>query len=263
MMIRILGAFLALAAFLSATTTQTETITFHEKRPEVGDRRTDRGDMSMDMKMEIAMDGQVLQTIDQEQDEKEELRTTILAMDGDQVTKLELHCVNKVSRQVGPMGELKDESPLIGKTVIATWKDGEIAITDPEGEPVDSDVETAARDEVRGTFEDTSSQFDKVLPKRPIEVGETIEVDPETAREIFSSEDDSPLDEVVMTLTLKGRKEHEGHECGLFAISLTMKGEPNEGVAITASLTGELLLGIENTWPHLMSLAGDMKVSGS
>ena len=43
---------------------------------------------------------------------------------------------------------------------------------------------------------------------------------------------------------------------------LTMKGEPAEGVSIVADLEGEVLLGIENTWPHVMSLEGDLEMSG-
>lgn len=260
---RSLGVALALAVLVPAVAAQTETITFKKQRPQVGETRTDRGNMSMKISIEVSMGGQVLQSMDQSQDEVEAMRTTVLAKDGDEITEVELHCIDKSSTQKGPAGEMKDESPLVGHTVVAKKKDGEIEITDASGEPVEEAIEEAAIEEAESTFRSREGNFAKIVPDRGIEIGEKLEVDAELARALFIEDEDNPLQDITMVLTLKGRKEHAGQDCGVFDVELTMKGAPNESATVKATLTGELLLGVETCRPLQLSLEGNFEMRGS
>jgi len=263
MMIRSLSALLTLAVLLPVANAQTETITFLEKKAEVGDRRIDRGDMSMTLNIDISMGGQVLQSMEQVQTEDDEVHTTILAMEGEQITKLEINCVRKVSVQNTPMGEMEDESPLTGQTFIAIWKDGDIEVQALQVNPLGAELEEAALEEANGKFGGDDGRFQQILPEGPMEVGTTIEVDPAMASSIFGQNDDSPLTDVKMSLTLTGKKEHAGHKCGVFDVVLTLGGEVDAGITMGVELSGELLLGIETSKPHSMALEGDVKMEGA
>lgn len=262
MMTRLFVAFTAFALVVPALSAQD--VTFTKKKLAVGDRRTDKGEMSMNMNIEVSMGGQVLQSMEQTQGEKEEIRITVLAKDGDDISKLEIHCVQKSSSQSGPAGEMSDESPLTGQTVVATKKGEEILITDGEGNEIeDEDVVDAAREEAEGKFSGKENEFSKIIPDGPMKVGQTLTVDPATARNMFAKDEDSPLDEIEMTLTLTGTKQHAGEEVGVFDVVLNMSGEATEGVSLQAKLKGQLLLGTANCWPHDLGLEGDFVVSGA
>ena len=195
MMIRSFSVVFVLATLLSFSSQPPdvngaiETIEFTGRPMEVGDRRTDRGGTTMNATIEVSLGDQVIQSVDQMEIEEEEVRRAILAMDGDQVTKIELHCVKKVKAESGPAGESKTVSPIDGKTLFAVWNGGDIEVLDASGNPVDADEKEEALDVCRATFDNNVSEFASILPDRPVEVGETIEVDPDVARGVFSGAD--------------------------------------------------------------------------
>ena len=248
-------------SFLATSTLLAQEVTFNKQNPAVGDRRTEEGTMSTDMEIKVAMGGNVLQTVKQSQGEEESFRWTVLAVDGKEVTKAKIECMKKVASGNGPMGEMKEESPLVGQTVIATLEDGEIAITDEEGNKVDGEIAAAAKEEAEGKLGKKKSDFSTLIPDRPVKIGETLELSGDKARELFAQGSEG-LEDVKITLTLKEQTKHAGHDCGVFDIAVEMGGE-QQGMEIGGKLAGKLYLATATTWPVEMNLEGNMKVSGA
>lgn len=266
MMIRAL--VLALFASLCSLSQAEESVAFVKQAQAVGDRREDTQSMSAVMEIEVKVDGQVLQTVEHRQSETERIRTTVLATDGGEITKVEIECLDKTSAQTGPAGSTESKSPLIGATVVATRNGAEIELAGADGQPLDATLRKAALAEARTMLGDGDGEFQKILPDRPVEIGESFHIDLETARELLGVGKDDSLNEIELVLKLVRRlnwtneKARTTHDVGLFDVSIRMSGEAAPGINVSAELAGELLIDTATTWPLLMELDGEMAVTG-
>lgn len=236
-------------------------ISFTKKIPAQGDVRLEAEKMAMDMKIAISLNGNPLQNIQQTKSEDESAQTTILESTDNSITKVLLKVIRKDSAETGPGGEKKTNSPIAGKSFILTKKDKEIAVTDAEGKAVNDDFAKAAREEGSNLFDKDFNQFAKILPDRPIKVGETITIKGEEALELFGGKDQS-FSDGTFSLTLKGSKDIAGQKCAEFNVTMSLKGEPQKGINIDTTLKGSMLIDTSNSWPLKMNVTGPMTVKG-
>ena len=95
-----------------------------------------------------------------------------------------------------------------------------------------------------------------------MKIGETITIKGEEALKLFGDAQNGITD-ATLSLTLKGAKDHEGTKCGEFAITMAMKGKPQGGPALDATLKGTMLVETATSWPRKMSVTGPLKMSGT
>jgi len=247
------------------------TISFTKVKPAPGDVRHDTERMTMNMKFTVAVGENPPQEMEMRQTGNESSELTVLETTSGSISKVQLKVIENEStqkiEQVGittPAQEKKETSPLTGKTLLLSRQGEEIIVTDEAGNPVDEVTRKAALEETDNTFNKDGSdshKFHKLIPDRPVKLGETFILEGQEAFDTFGNQDG--ITEAALSFTLKERVLVEGRECAKFDATMLMKGEPQEGMLMDFTLKGSLLLDTATSWPSQMKLNGPFTLEGS
>lgn len=241
-----------------------ESYHFKKKGPTVGTKRVSKEGMDMTNEFAVGANGQVIQTVKQKLKAKKHFVFTVLATKDETVTKLKVHVkAHSETLDQGPMGVNSKKNPLVGKTFIIEQIDDVVAVTDGDGNPVDEALVKEARKEFGkevGKKEDTD--FDDIIPDRPLKIGETLKVPPALAKKMFDAEEDGTKIE-QFSIKFVAVETKNGVKLGVFEMVMNMSVKPAAALTMTVKMKGKMRLGIENSWPYEMSLKGPLVFKGS
>lgn len=260
-MITLGAAVLAALTFNSVAIAQE--VTFKKAVPGVGESRSSTEETAMTNKMSVTMNGQVVQKVDQKTSETKTNTVTVLAKDGDKITKIKVHLKKKEAKQDVGQGPQSRKSELAGKTFTLEKKGDDVVVTDDAGKKAADEVAK----EIKGDFEKSLGDFDNkfkhVLPDGAVKVGQTITVDKKKANKFFKDEDDKdPMEVETFTLKLTGTKKINGATVAVFEMHVKFSGAPQPGMKLTMDMKGTAHVGVDTSYPHLIDLKGPMVIDG-
>ncbi len=270
------GAILGLLVLFTASLTAQDQkkYTFKWKVPSVGETMGMQMKMTMDNETTVKMDGEVMQSMSMSMKNDEKREIEVLATDGKSITKIKVKYL-EMSQEMDA-GEMEgmpgmpetgeNLAELVGNTYIVELVDGAPKVTDEAGEAVaDSVAQTVKEQEVKdGRFTTWSPILEKIIPTRPISVGETFTIKGADAKELMPMGDGpGDLGDLSVDVTFSGTKKILGTECGVFDVKVNMGGAPVPGLELKGVPTGQMVVGVDNMWLYQMKLNGDMTMGGS
>jgi len=264
-MIRITAVLAALAL---PTLACAQTVSFNPpKAPQVGDVMTEVETQDLDMDMAVnTPDGQSMKMKTTEVG-KESVRYEILAVAEDgAVTSMKITVNESTKTSAQNQQEQTRESPLAGKTFVVTQGEGDaVRITDESGGELEPELAQQAEQGYGNKLGKRDDKFAEVFDKDSYAIGDTITIDGEKAKEIFSDDPDSEdeMQEVSFVLTLKATEKVDGQPVAVFDAVLTMTGEPEAGMKLSAEMKGTLKILTANSALHSMQLNGPMSLEAN
>jgi len=168
-----------------------------------------------------------------------------------------------MEKQNTPDGRVVEKplaSPMAGKAFSASWnhKTDTVVITSPDGsEPSEAERARVMKD-WESTIRQTPGPLEKTLAARAIKVGEVLAFDSDTMSELLSL-GDSGLVFDAPTLTLNELKEHDGKDCAVFDMNLSLTGF-QDGMNLSMKLTGQFVVGIDNLRLYEVSMMGPISL---
>jgi len=249
--------YLAAIALIAPLCSQdVDSITFERAPRQVGEQVTEVRSMNSEVEVEVSLGGEVDQRDRRGESRDTEFRVEVLEIEEGRISKLEINTV-KLVKLGGPTAEAKDVSPLAGLTLHARLVGDEVEITDAQGEPVEQEVEGAAKALVGPMFKPKP----RLIPDRPMKIGETLNIDLDQMGALMgpSSEDDT--EDLEFTLTLTGTRSLDGIECGVFEAAMKYTAGVSSGVASRFDLDGEILIEVATSRIRSMVLGGEVEGS--
>lgn len=235
-----------------------EEITLKEKTSSVGETAQKTESFLMKNKLQIRSGGKIVREGNQINSKDIITKVTILAMDGDNVTKVKAEFIKHDSK-VGIGKPVVRKSPLTGKTLVVEKK-GETLLITEDGKAVSDKVATGVEEEVGSILGTPSNKFLKMLPKRTIKVGEPILVDKAAASAFMAQEKDSPFKLKSFQLKLTGTKMVAAEKIAVFEVNAEYSG--NQGAMVMGyKLKGAIEVGVEDSLPRLLDLKGPVSIS--
>jgi len=142
------------------------------------------------------------------------------------------------------------EKPLHKTRITVTEKNGKLSYEGGEGvDPKDLkklDLE--------------ADKFSQTFPGKPIAVGESWEVAGEKARALFGK-DDNDFKDGKVSCTLKEIKEIDGRKCVVVDMDLDLTGKSAEGVEISMSTSGQVIVLLDRGYAISVKLKGKVTMS--
>jgi hypothetical protein len=235
-----------------------EEITFKYQPSKTGDIQTKKQEFQSTMKVTIKADGAVVNTLDQKQGKAEERKTTVLATDGENMSKVK---IQYISSTMTPPGKVESVPlPNSGKTYLAEMKDGVVSITDAAGKAVEDAGES------RLVTKDANSvmkpdKFSKFFNGKVLKPGDKVDIPDELARELIGSED-RPGKVEKMSLVLKEIKAGSSGKQGVFDFEMTMSTDVNVNMKMSMFVKGDTVVAADTCWPVSMNLSGPLTMKG-
>ncbi|MDF1665957.1 MAG: hypothetical protein P1V97_29645 [Planctomycetota bacterium] len=252
-----------LAALSLNSVANAQEVTFKKGVPGVGESRSSTEETAMTNKMAITMNGQVVQKVEQKTSETKSHTVTVLARDGEKISKIKVHLKKKEAKQDVGQGPQSKKSDLVGKTFVLEQKGDDVVVTDEAGKKVDDTVAKEVKGDFAKSLGDFDNKFAEVLPDGAVKVGDTITVDKKKANKFFKDGDDKdPMQVEVFTLKLTGTKKINGVTVAVFEMHVKFSGEPNPGMKIVMDMKGTAHVSVDSSYPHLLDLKGPMTVVG-
>ena len=186
------------------------TISFTKVKRAPGDARHNTERMTINMTSTFTVDGSPPQELEISGAENEIKELTILETTPGSISKVQLKVIEKESTQktelVGskaPAQEKKETSPLTGETLLLSRQGEEIIVTDEAGNPVDEVTRKAALEEADNIFDESGlNKFHKLIPDRPVKLGETFTLEGQEALDMMGKKDDGTIKEASFALSL-------------------------------------------------------------
>ncbi len=250
---------MALAVPSAAPTVEKE-LRFSRRVPKKDQVILDETGMDLTMSISVKQGDKVLSEANLRQSETEKKKTTVLAADDWSVSRVRCEYLDKNSTESADGGEQKKQVAVVsGKTYIVTAKNGEIEVTDADGEAVTK----KEREEVKKDHDDLgkANKMAELLPDRPIALGEKLNPPTNIVRAMMKPGDDS-MDLKDVTLTLKSVEGTGANRAGIFDMSMSIGSSKKKGSPpIEMTLTGTLKLLVDSTLPLEMSLTGPISMA--
>lgn len=262
---------------VSATAQETAKIKFTKKALPKGMVCTLADTESQQMTNVVNMGGQTQSTKGTEEGRTVKIATVKQVSDKG-VTKamVEFKVQENKKTLTGPMGEQSesDDFPLAGKSfVVAIGAEGLEAKTAAGEAPSAKEMEALkkefGKEAKSGSLLDPHMKLEKTLVGKELAVGDTVKLDETSANDLFEQDEDGAPELMNITLTLKGTKTHFGTKCAVFEVKMKFDEEKMAaemqfpGMQVKFDITGELVVGIENTWVYAMSFGGPVTFDGS
>ena len=274
--LKVAFALCALIAFSSGLVAQEEAKKYHFKwkNPQKGDLQGVQMKGNVNMDIEVAVNGQVMQSMSMTQKMAMKKKVTVLASNAEGITKAKVTYDELTNEQNMDAGGMAPEMPeddnnddqLVGKTFIVTLADGGATVTDGEGGEISGDIADAVKDkELKDGKYEWCPNMSKEFPDRPIAIGETIKLTGAGAMSFLPDTQDEMegTDDIEVVLTLKSIKKILGTECGMFDVEVKMKAQPEAGMTISGLPKGQVAIGVKNMWIYKMDIDGDLKMEGA
>ncbi len=219
-----------------------------KSQPRQGDKFTSTQKMGMKIKVTVLAGGQKFE-LQMEQKASEKKTMELQSVAGDKVTKAFYHIQEDIEEKKEPGAEefTRTEKPLHGRKITVQSKDGGLVYEGADG-----------LDEKTRQSLDLDDDFAKTFPAKPVGVGESWEVPAEALKDIFNDEKLGGK----MTLKLTEVKDFQGRRAAFLATQLELKGSIDEGIEMTASLKGTVVVWIERGYTLEAKLEGTMSMKG-
>jgi hypothetical protein len=242
-------------AVTSAPSPNEKEVRFSRRVPKKDQVILDEFSMELTMSLTVKQGDKVLTEANMRQGETKKKKTTVLAADDWAVSRVRCEYLDKSSTESADGGEQKKQVAVVsGKTYIVSAKNGEIEVTDADGEAVTK----KEREEVQKDHDDLgkANKMAELLPDRAITIGEKLTPPANVVRAMMNSGDDS-MDMKDVTLTLKSVEGSGANRAGIFDMSMSIGGSKKKGTPpIEMTLTGTLKLLVDSTLPLEINLAG-------
>ncbi len=281
---RILSAIamiLVLSSVLVAqeTAAKPETVKFTAKNPAAGDQVVKGSTSDTTTVMTISMGEMGEQTMNQGVKMKETKTVTVLAAEGENVTKFKIAYKEVKLEQIteSPMSpepmtqDMMEGNNPSGNTYVFTIGESGVVITDEKGEAVTEGMaeflKTAEAPE--GKFVAWRPSAAEMFTAREFTIGETVVIPKDKAMAIIPNRKMLGNEvNIKVEATLRARKTVFGVACGVFDIVTTMDGSPafvadnapGMDMKMTMKLTGTMTIGIDNMWLYGMKSSGPLNV---
>jgi hypothetical protein len=240
---------------MSAPAPVEKEVRFSRRVPKKDQVILDEFSMELTMSLTVKQGDKVLTEANMRQSETKKKKTTVLAADDWAISRVRCEYLDKSSTESADGGEQKKQVAVVsGKTYIVAAKNGEVEVTDADGEAVTK----KEREEVQKDHDDLgkSNKMAELLPDRPIAIGEKLTPPANVVRAMMNSGDDS-MDMKDVTLTLKSVEGSGANRAGIFDMSMSIGGSKKKGSPpVEMSLSGTLKLLVDSTLPLEINLAG-------
>jgi hypothetical protein len=196
--------------------------------------------------------GQQLPMIQHEEEKRVE---TVLAVEGDVVTRIEVTYLAKLSHEKMGDQEKKVEGPEKGKTFVVSFADGALAVSDKAGKPVKKEI----ADELIASFADQVGKVPpmrKVIETKTFRTGETIALSPEEMTFLANSGDGVVGKSMTLTLV-----DQQGDNAILAFDGALTRQQP--GMTMDLTMKGTVKVEVATGRLLEMNVAGDMKGTGA
>lgn len=232
-------------------------VKFARKVPAKGDSWIKTSDRGMQMKITATM-GDKSKEVETSEKAHEKSKFEVLEVKGDSVVKAKVTYMEHSKARTRPGEGAKDpQSPIEGKTYLLSLDDaGKIVATDAEGK-APSIIELTAVETHNKSFGKPNT-FARLIPEE-VEKGKTVNITQEVMADLLGDNDESMKGTSFKeaTLVLKEVKEVNGQKAGVFELSAAMTiSEMNMNLEIK----GDLIVGVDNTWPIKLDLNGPIKI---
>jgi hypothetical protein len=254
---------IALVVVLSAIATSghasfaRDTYRFTARKPQVGDRSQQELRFLLDVKMTVSQSGQIVYTSDGNVERTQSRKVELLETREGKATKAKVtfDTSEQVTSQKDRPATIA-QLPVAGKTYLAQRVGEDLVITDEQGnKPSDEELALITPSmEALGRPNPLAAFFDG----RTVEVGETVRLPIQVAKELFGSWDQ--LGEVSqLDLMLLGTQTVEGAKCALFHTKIEVKPPKSNGGA--TQIQGRFLIEIDTCRTAQVELAGPLSTS--
>ena len=194
-------------------------------------------------------------------------KITVLSSDEWSVNRVRCEYLDKSSTSSQDGGELKKRISVVsGKTYIVKAKNGEIEVTDADGEPVTKQELT----EVKNDHDDLGkpNKLNNLLPDRPIALGEKLSPPPSVILAMLDllmpSSGQEPLAVKDAGLTFKSVEGTGANRVAVFDMSLTVIASAQDGKPpAEMALNGTLKLLVDSLLPIEIALKGPITIAAS
>lgn len=159
--------------------------------------------------------------------------------------------------------EVKDEPSLLsGKSYDVTWeKGGEPVIVYSGGGAPEGEELALVRKDWDDLTSTEPSDFEAALVGQTVEVGSPLSSDGAVMAKLLSLDDDE-LTVKDAKMTLREVAKHNGEQCGIFDLELTIVGNDAE-MSMTMAAKGEAIVSVNGLRAHAVSLAGPITLAAS
>ncbi|MBN1447581.1 MAG: hypothetical protein JXA28_06590 [Bacteroidetes bacterium] len=256
-----------------------QTVTFQNKSLPVGITVSSVDSMTMDGSLTVMAEGQE-QSFPMKMKQRKRAVRTILAYDGDELSRYRIRYEDAYEEERQPMRKPKISTPPVTDIIYVYERLGDEAAAQPspedldaatvvvhsgwsirreDGKPLSKEESEYLTDKVKEKEMDASIR--QVLDGRTVTVGEDIVIDNRMLEEIGEGFAQGKLTPTEVTLRLRDVKSQDGTQLADFDFSLTMKADADP-FEMEAVLKGSVTMGVENLWMHSLELGGPLTGAG-
>jgi hypothetical protein len=251
-----------IATLLCTTVFAQQEVSFIGVSPKVGQTfvRTMAYKMNADVVLKFA--GQTLEEHRNDSTFTVRKSETVLATNGDAVTKLKV-AYELIDRKIVitedgiPEEQKPEKSPVVGRTYVVTAENGSVKVTDPAGlKPSFEEI-----DIVQGDYEglgepDSYLQF---LHQKTVQIGEPLQMPGLMAAGIFRDAERRQVKVDKASFALKSLR----NNIAVFDTALKMQWNEDANTSLKMNLTGETLIGIRDSRLVSSTLGGTVRITGT
>ena len=259
-LIRIHFVFVSIVALGGVTVAQ-QSVTFKLKTPAVGYEISESDLSDLQQTLTISKDGKVIQTVEQKILTNLVTKLSVLETKGKEITKIKVVCSKHEIKQKIP-GLEAPKNVLNGKTLLIEKKDDKKIVTDASGDSVSKDVAKIALEKFGETVGPYENKFYEILPKRPVKIGETIQLDKKMAEKFFNEGSKSKEKMVVkkFDIKLKSIKEENSSKIAVFDCNFVLV--TGAQMEMMMDMKGICHIEVETSRLRLFDVKGDVAMKG-
>ncbi len=237
-------------------------VSFNAISPKVGQTYVRTTNYKMDVDVILKFAGESLQEHNNVSSVTVRKAETVLETNGDAINKLkvvyEVIDRKSVITEDGIAENKKAEkSPIVGRTYIVTCRSGSVKVTDVHGlKPSETEIEIVQNDYAALGEPDSFLQF---LRQKTVQVGEPLQMPGVLAESIFTDAERRQVKVDKASFVLKSVRQN----IAVFDTALKMQWNEDANTSVKMNLTGETLIGIQNSRMVSSTLSGTVRVTGT
>lgn len=251
--------FAFMATLLLPSVAFAQELSFQSKAVKVGQRTQREDTLLMKNKLTVIENGKVIREGQQVESEAFLSEQTVLAMDGDKVTKLKVVVKKKEFRSGVGKSEVRkaDEH---GKSYILELKDGKTVVTE-NGQTVSGKSAALLIERHSLDLGIQNKAFQGALGKSKVKMGETIKVSQDGLKYLHWNKKLAPMKASATTLTLSSTKTVGGEKLAVFDVEVIFSGN-GRGIDAHYKLKGKVEVSLADSRIRSIQVSGPGTLSG-
>ena len=233
-------------------------VLFKFKPPEPGQRRIETQEVSVSLDLTEKKGEATLGTMKTVEVDTTKKETTVLAVDGNVITKKKVRYIEKAKTvRQGDRGG-KQPSPLSGRTYVVELRGGKPAFSADGGRQL-AEIEEQALTRENENF-GKPPRFARIFPETPLDQGQVFTPPKEVLKNLFGrSKGERTIADVRFEFV--GLKDLDGRSVGEIKVRQKIT-ESQQGTVVTFDVAGAILVDRETAWPRLLDVGGDVSFDG-